>query len=61
MKKFSAYMKLHNYTDRSMAARVGVSSVSIMYWRLGRRVPTIAFALKIERATKGAVTVYDWK
>lgn len=61
MKPLLNYMKQWGLTDRTMAKRVGVSYSSIYNWRTGRSYPTVDKAIKLERLTDGAVSVYSWQ
>jgi DNA-binding XRE family transcriptional regulator len=61
MKPLLNYMKQWGLTDRTMAKRVGVSYSSIYNWRTGRSYPTVDKAIKLERITDGAVSVYSWQ
>jgi len=47
-------------TTKDLATLAGVSERSIYHWRAGVRRPAIPAAMRLERATGGAVRVVDW-
>lgn len=59
-------MKLKEYLDATgikqtfLAKKSGISKASINVYALGKKVPSIEVALKIEKATDGHVRLYDW-
>lgn len=61
MKKLDAYMKLNSIDDRKMAKKCGVSWSAVYAWRKGAATPRVTTAVRVEKATRGAVSVYDWK
>lgn len=54
-------MKKHKLTQRALAKKLAVTNVSVNYWLSGRNKPKLEMAVRIERATGGEVSVYDWK
>lgn len=61
MNKLKSYMKKHKLTQRALAKKLAVTNVSVNYWLSGRNKPKLEMAVRIERATGGEVSVYDWK
>lgn len=49
----NAVTMIHNKT--------GISKFAIYNWANGVSMPRIQSAIKLERATRGAVSVYSWK
>ena len=60
MKKFQKYIKQNETDLQRLALQVGVSLATVYTWRAGRSKPSVAHAIKLERITRGAVSVYDW-
>lgn len=58
--KLSDYLTEHDLTYREFAARCGRSVFQVHRWATGRRVPDVASAVAIERATEGRVTPADF-
>lgn len=54
------YMEQHELTLQAFAERLGSTGASVSRWVSRRRVPGIAQAMEIERATRGAVPVEAW-
>ena len=60
MKKLLSYMKKNNTTLSAVAKAAGIPYVTMYSWKRGVCLPSIANAMKVEKATKGGVTLYDW-
>jgi transcriptional regulator with XRE-family HTH domain len=61
MKRLEAYMKLKQLDDRALAKLMNVSCSTIYSWRKGVSQPGVVNAVKLEKITRDAVSVYDWK
>jgi DNA-binding transcriptional regulator YdaS (Cro superfamily) len=57
--KISYYLKKHNLSRAAFAKKAGVIDKAVSHWITGERKPKPATALKIERVTKGEVTLQD--
>lgn len=60
MNKLAEYLLKRGIMQRYIAEKIGVSQNTFSSWVKGKSVPSIEFAYLIEKATNGAVTVYDW-
>lgn len=60
--KFAAYIRetYPGVSDSAIGAQLGVSRTYISLLKKGSRAPGLDLALRIERWSHGAVTVYDW-
>lgn len=58
LKKLLNSKKVNIY---SLAKKTGISPASIYNWSTGKSSPGVLNAIKIEKATKGEVSVYSWK
>ena len=47
-------------TDGEFAERLGVRQSTVWRWVHGKRIPTIAWALRIRDETSGAVPIEGW-
>lgn len=54
------YMREQGLTMASAANRLGVARQQIRQFLKEGRIPSLPTALRIERLSDGAVTVYDW-
>lgn len=54
------YLRLERESPHRFAERTGVTIHAIRKWVRRERVPRPATIVKIETATKGAVTANDW-
>lgn len=57
---FADFLDRHKLTLRATAAALGVSDVTVLYWRDGRKRPGHDARLMIERWTGGTVPVLWW-
>ncbi len=55
------YLEAHGLSQGAFARRLGVKSGVVCRWVSGQRVPTVHYALAIERETGGAVPVSAWE
>lgn len=60
MTKLGKYLKLSNTTQRGFAEKIGTTPNNLGLLAAGKSTPTLKLAYKIERATGGLVTLYDW-
>lgn len=60
MTKLAKYLKLSNTTRKGFAQKVGTTPNNLGLLADGKSTPTLKLAYKIERATGGLVTLYDW-
>jgi len=57
----NAYLLKRGITSEQFAKKVRVSLSSVNKWRMkGYRIPRAAMIRKIEKTTKGSVTLKDW-
>lgn len=61
MKKLKSYMRKNKVTSYRLAKKLGISHVTVIAWLAGRTRPGVLKAINLERATGGAVSVYDWE
>jgi DNA-binding transcriptional regulator YdaS (Cro superfamily) len=55
------YLRSRGELAADFARRAGVPAPSVSTWRYGRRRPGLASALRVERATLGAVPATYWE
>lgn len=60
MKKLKAYMERNNLSAVDFARKIRKPAPSLYAWMRGAATPALKTAIKIEKATNGEVTVYDW-
>ena len=60
MKKLKAYMERNNLNAEGFARKIKKPTPSLYAWLRGSSTPALKTAIRIEKATKGEVTVYDW-
>lgn len=60
MKKLVRYLKRENMTVAKFAGKLKLPYITVYTWATGKGLPNVANAVKVERATKGAISVYDW-
>lgn len=60
MKKLKSYMARNNLSAEMFARRIRKPAPSLYAWLRGSSTPALKTAIRIEKATKGEVTVYDW-
>jgi transcriptional regulator with XRE-family HTH domain len=58
--KLAAYLKRHKLTQLAFAEKAGVPVPQVSLYLSAIRRPGLESALKIERATDGAVRAEDW-
>ena len=61
MKNLILYLKKHNMNGRQFAQELKVPPVNVYLWLNGKAKPRVEQAIKIDRFTKGAVSVYSWE
>ena len=61
MKKLIAYMQANNLDKMKLGKRLGVSPSTVYTWITGANVPRIGVAIRLDRITRGQVSVYDWE
>jgi DNA-binding transcriptional regulator YdaS (Cro superfamily) len=57
--KIHEYLEKHSITRAKFAKKVGVIEKAVGHWITGARDPKPDTAVKIERVTKGEVTLQD--
>lgn len=55
-----AYMKDNKLTVVDLAKRWKTPNITVYAWARGSATPSLRNALRIERLTRGDITVYDW-
>ena len=60
MHKLERYLKTNGITKTRFAAQVGIHISYITHLVKGRKVPSLATAVKIQELTNGAVPVETW-
>lgn len=58
--RLERYMQLTGVKDHQIAARLGVESVTVYRWRMGRTTPSLRLIARLEKVTEGAVRFKDW-
>lgn len=58
--KFAAWVKDNDKKQRGVAEKLGISTSSLHEVLRKGQIPSLYLAYKIERYTKGAITLYDW-
>lgn len=58
--KLATYLDINNLTQKEFADMVGITETSIANYIHRRRVPATHIAGKIEKVTKGKVTLHDF-
>ncbi len=56
----SKYLAEHGLSHAAFAERTGADRVQIWRCATGRRGPGLSLAIRIEKATRGAVPVESW-
>lgn len=54
------WMLKHGVTVRGLAESLGCCTQIVHYWRNGQQLPSLVYAFKLEKFTKGAVPVSSW-
>lgn len=60
MKSLKSYMRKYHLSNAQMARKIGLSYRCVYNWARGATKPRIDIAIKLEKITKGQVSVYDW-
>lgn len=60
MTKLDRYLKISGRRKSSFARQIGTTPTYLGILAKGGSTPTIQMAYRIERATGGLVTLYDW-
>lgn len=60
MKKLKDYLKKNKVTVLELSSKMIVPTITIYMWLNGTSRPSIKNAIKLEKATNGEITVYDW-
>ena len=60
MENLSAYLKQQNLTQTAFAARLHISSSHLSLLLAGKKTPSLALAVRIERVTAGAIKATSW-
>ena len=60
MNKLEKYLKHRGVTQRHFAKKIGTTPNNLSSLINGKSIPGIRLAYKIEKATGGLVTLYDW-
>lgn len=59
MHKLQRYLKDNGISQKWFATQIGIGEHALSLIIQGRTNPRISTAMKIEKASKGAVTIYD--
>jgi DNA-binding transcriptional regulator YiaG len=60
MEKFLEFIRENKVTTTFISKKLKVSVGAVQAWKTGINKPSVDNAYKIEKMTKGKVTVYDW-
>lgn len=60
MCKLTAYLRDSRLTQAQFAAQLGVDQATISKICSGKLMPSLPLAVKIDRTSGGAVSVYSW-
>lgn len=60
MKRFAAWMQDNEKKQRGVAEKLGISTSTLHEILKKGKLPSLKLAYKIEKYTKGAITLYDW-
>ena len=61
MNKLQKYISENKNAVALIVKKTGICSASIYNWSRGISQPGVVNAIKLERATRGSVSVYSWK
>ena len=61
MKNLNTYLKKHKLNCRQFAQELKIPPVNVYLWIKGKAKPRVAEAIRIDRLTKGEVSVYSWE
>lgn len=61
MKSLNIFMKKNKLSSAAFATILGVHYRCVYNWKRGASRPRVDMAIKIEAATNGEVSVYDWR
>jgi DNA-binding XRE family transcriptional regulator len=54
------YLESSGTSHAELAKKLKITRAGVYYWSRGRGVPNVKTAIRLERVTKGAVSVYSW-
>lgn len=54
------WMEKNGVTNWELGKHLGCGPMAVEYWKWNQAIPTLVYAIKLERATRGAVTVESW-
>lgn len=57
---FKRYLEESGTSHAEIARKLKVTRAGVYYWSRGRGVPNLKVAIKLEKITKGRVSVYSW-
>ena len=57
---FAKYLETSGMSHADLAKKLKVTRAGVYYWSRGRGVPNVKTAIRLEKVTKGAVSVYSW-
>lgn len=58
--KLLEYLNTTQVTTKGLAEAVGVTPNTIRYWAQGKVEPSVTNAIRMHRATLGAVDIFSW-
>ena len=61
MKKLIRFMKANKISGPTLARKLGVSNATVYLWINGINTPGVVHAIRLDRFSKGHVSVYDWE
>lgn len=61
LKKINQYIKRNNLNCAKLAKKLGVHRGTVYSWLTGRSAPGVVVAVKLDKISRGEVSVYDWK
>jgi DNA-binding XRE family transcriptional regulator len=60
MKNLIQFMKENKIKAHKLAKKLNVSQATVYTWTSGRSIPGLEAAIKLDRFTRGKVSLYDW-
>lgn len=61
IKKLIKFMRDMEINDTALAKKLKVSQATIYTWKHGVVTPGVGAAIRLDRLSKGYVSVYDWE
>jgi DNA-binding transcriptional regulator YdaS (Cro superfamily) len=61
LKKLNQYLKKNKINIRQFAQRLEVNPTNVYFWSKGKTKPRVTEAIRMDRMTKGEVSVYSWE